>query len=79
MTIPRRLGLLARGYDGRSLALHSVEDHASLLAVVAEGVFLLAVLGQNAEPPLSDLGSRQLTVVLEDDGCRVSCLKRDLI
>ena len=36
----------------------------------------LTVLGQDAEPFLGDLGSRQLAVVLEDDGCRVSCLER---
>ena len=79
MTIPRWLGLLARGWDGRSLAFHSVEDHASLLAVVTEGVFPLNFLGQDAEPFLGDLGRGQLAVVFEDDGCRVSCLQRDLI
>ncbi len=62
-----------------SLDLHSVEDHASLLAVVAEAVFLLGVLGQDVAPFLGDLGCRQLAVVLEDDGCRVARLERHLI
>ena len=79
MTIPRWLGLLARGWDGRSLAFHSVEDHASLLTVVAEGVFPLTVLGQDAEPFLRHLGRGQLAVVFEDDGCRVARLERHLI
>ena len=79
MTIPHPLGLLARGLNVQSLAFHSVEDHPPLLAIVAEGVFPLAFLGQDAEPLLRDLGCGQLAVVLEDDGCRVSCLKRHLI
>jgi len=49
-----------------SLAFYSVKDHQSLLAVVAEGVFPLTVLGQDAEPFLGDLGRGQPQVVLED-------------
>ena len=64
MTIPLPLGLLARGWDGRSLALHSVEDHASPLAVISESVFPLAAFGQDAEPFLGDLGRGELAVML---------------
>jgi hypothetical protein len=47
---------LARGWNGRLRAFHSIEDHASLLAVVAYGVFPLTFLGLDSEPLLGDLG-----------------------
>ncbi|MDH4443833.1 MAG: hypothetical protein QE267_01745 [Akkermansiaceae bacterium] len=59
--------------------MHSVDDHASLPAVVAEGVFPLTLLGLDSEPLLRHLGCGQLPVVLEDDGGRVDCLQRHLI
>jgi len=61
------------------MAFDSVQGHQPLLSVIAKGVFPLSLLGQNAEPLLRLLLSRQLPVVLEDDRGRVARLKRVLI
>jgi hypothetical protein len=51
MTIPRLLGLLARGWDERSLLDElTVEGDPVLPPVPQERVLHLSVLGQDAEP-----------------------------
>ena len=66
-SIPRSFSELACGLDGRQLEGHPVYRTHTRIRRIAESVFPLTFLGQDAEPFLSNVWGGQLAVVFEDD------------